>query len=82
MHIVNDKDAAVGDTESPKVTGKIIIEFMDDNTFLIKWPEAKVGYLTAIGALHVAINDLYVRAAGIQVKLPSGELGDIEDVDK
>ena len=62
------------------VVGKIVIEFMADDTFLIHWPQGEVGYLKAIGALHVAINDLYVRAAGIMVEAPDGEMKKIEDL--
>lgn len=66
----------------PEVVGKIEIEFMSDDTVLIHWPQGEVGYLKAIGALHVAINDLYVRAAGIKVESPDGNMVKIEDVDK
>lgn len=64
----------------PKTIGKIEIEFMSDDTFLIHWPKGEVGYLKAIGALHVAINDLYVKASGIQVEAPDGTYKKIEDV--
>lgn len=75
MKLVNEKDAF----QPPTVVGKIVIKFMDDDTFQIGWPEGKVGYLRAIGALHVAINDLYVKAAGIKVEAPDGKQRKIDE---